>query len=126
MTDSFEPPPPSPQPPEQRRFRTPPWFSAPPGTLPGIVPLEQVLARTERVAICLTRIAAYPTGFSFEIATLSDQEHEDLNPMLFDQHRLQRGPASGTEIPPELMRFGVQFSDGTKVTNTGGRPFGRR
>jgi hypothetical protein len=24
------------------------------------------------------------------------------------------------EIPPELLRFGVQFSDGSKATNTGG------
>jgi hypothetical protein len=86
------------------------------------VPLEYVLAKTEKAAVCLTRIAAYPTGFSFDIATLTDPEHDDLDPLLFDQPRRRR---TGVEIPPELLRFGLQFSDGSKVTNLGGPSFGR-
>jgi hypothetical protein len=36
-----------------------------------VVALERVLVRTDKVAICLTRLAAYPTGFEFDIVTMS-------------------------------------------------------
>jgi hypothetical protein len=121
VSDFFEPPPTPPDRPQPTRYRTPPWFGAPAGTLPGVVALELVLARTDTVAVCVSRIAAYPTGFSFEIVTLTDQRREDLDPLLFEHPRLQRMRSPG-EIPPELMRFGVRFADGTKVTNTGGMP----
>ena len=44
---------------------------APRGTLPGIVALKRVLARTDKVAVCVTRLAAYPTGFEFDVVTMS-------------------------------------------------------
>ena len=34
------------------------------------------------------------------------------------RHRVPRGGSE--EIPPELLRFGVQFCDGSKDANTGG------
>jgi hypothetical protein len=116
VSDFFEPPPKPPAP--EPRYRTPPWLGAPRGTLPGIVALERILARTDKVAVCVTRLAAYPTGFEFDIVTMSDDDQDDLDPLLFHHHHMHRG---GTEeIPPELLRFGVQFSDGSKATNTGG------
>jgi hypothetical protein len=97
----------------------PPWFGAPHGTLPGVVALERVLARTNRVAVCLTRLAAYPTGFELDIETMSAADQDDLDPLMFrHHHRIRRGMTD--EIPPELLRFGVQFSDGSKATNTDG------
>jgi hypothetical protein len=54
MSDFFQPPPPPPPPPEERiRHRPPEWAGPPQGTLPGVVPLELVLARSE-VAITVT------------------------------------------------------------------------
>jgi hypothetical protein len=100
------------------RYRMPPWFGAPSGTLPGVVALERVLACTDKVAVCVTRLAAYPTGFEFDIVTMSADEQDDLDPLLFDRHHVRRGGTD--EIPPELLRFGVQFPDGSKATNTGG------
>ena len=97
-----------------------PWFGPPRGTLPAVVPLERVLARTDKVAVCLSRLAAYPTGFEFDVVTLSAEEDHQLDPLLFPvQHRFHRG--SGDErIPREMLRIGVQFADGSKATNTGG------
>jgi hypothetical protein len=118
VNDFFERPP-AQTTPEPQRYRMPPWFGAPRGTLPGVVALECVLVRTDKVAICLTRLAAYPTGFEFDIVTMSADDQDDLDPLMFHhQHRMRRGASE--EIPPELLRFGVQFSDGSKATNTGG------
>ena len=119
LSDFFEPPPPSPEP--EPDVRPPPWFGAPRGTLPGVVALELVLAHSEKAAVCITRLAAYPTGFEFDVLAITapEQTELDLDPMLFGPyHHRPRRP--GGELPPELLRIGVQFADGAKATNTGG------
>jgi hypothetical protein len=83
------------------------------------VAVERVLAQTAKVAVCVTRLAAYPTGFEFDVVTMAADEYEDLDPMMFHHPRLRHGAAE--DIPPEMLRFGVQFSDGSKATNTGVR-----
>ena len=97
----------------------PPWLGAPQGTLPGVVAVELVLARTPQVAVCLGRVAAYPTGFLFDIVTMSADDQDGLDPLMFHHHhRLHRGASD--EIPPELLRFGVELADGSRATSTSG------
>jgi hypothetical protein len=96
----------------------PPWFGAPHGTLPGVVAVERILAQTGDVAVGVTRLAAYPSGFEVDVITMSADDQHDLDPWMFGHHRMQRGATE--EVPPELLRFGVLFSDGSKATNTGG------
>jgi hypothetical protein len=115
----FEPLVPLPGEPEENR-RTPPWFGAPRGMLPGVVALECVLARTDRAAVCVTRMGAYPSGFEIDLMTLSPTASDDLDPLLFGPPR-RRG-ATHEGLAPEMLRFGVQFADGDKATNVGGYP----
>jgi hypothetical protein len=75
VNDFFKPPP-TQTTPEPQRYRMPPWFGAPRGTLPGVVALERVVVHTDKVAICLTRLAAYPTGFE----VIFSDEHLPLPP----------------------------------------------
>lgn len=104
--------------PKPQRFRVPPWCEAPRGTLPGVVALERLLARTDDVAVCVTRLAAYPTGFEFDLVTMTAEDRYDLDSLQFHHHSgLHRGATEA--IPPELLRFGVQFADGSKATNIG-------
>jgi hypothetical protein len=118
VSDFFEPPPKLDFH-EPRRYRVPPWLAAPGGTLPGVVALERILARSDRVAVCVTRLAAYPTGFELDVVTMSADDEDGLDPLMFDhQHPMHHGASD--EIPPELLRFGVQFSDGSRATSTGG------
>jgi hypothetical protein len=119
LSEFFEPPP-SPTGPEPPRYRMPPWLGPPRGTLPAVVPLELVLARTDSVAVCVTRLAAFPTGFELDVVTMSASEDPELDPLLFlAPHHVHRG--AGTEcVPPEMLRVGVQFADGSKATNTRG------
>jgi hypothetical protein len=116
VSDFFQAPPRPRTPP---RYRTPAWIAAPRGTLPGIVPIERVLARTDRVAVCVTRIAAYPTGFELDLLAMITPDEDDFDPMLFHRHAFLRS-GGVDEIPPEILRFGVQFADGSRATNTGG------
>jgi hypothetical protein len=122
VSEFFEPPPPQPEP-ERPRHRTPPWVSAPSGTLPGVVALELVLARTDQVAVCVTRVNAYPAGFELDLVTMANGERHDLDPLLFERphRRLAAAAAAAGGIPPEKLRFGVEFADGTKATNIAGR-----
>jgi hypothetical protein len=96
----------------------PPWLGPPHGTLPGVVASERILARTDKVAVCVTRLAAYPTGFELDVVTMSSDDEDGLASLMFDHHHPMHRWATD-EIPPELLRFGVQFSDGSKATSTG-------
>ena len=85
---------------------------APPcGTLPGVVALELVLAQNDKAAVYVTRLAAHPTGFEFDVVTMTADDQDDLDPRMFHHYRHMRRGATD-EIPPELLRFGVEFSDG--------------
>ncbi len=122
VSDFFQAPP---RPRTRPRYRTAAWIAAPRGTLPGIVPIERVLARTDRVAVCVTRIAAYPTGFELDLLAMITPDEDDFDHMLFHRNALL-GSGAVDEIPPEILRFGVQFADGSRATNTGGFQRGQR
>ena len=62
----FEPPlPPEPVTPEQ--FEVPEWCGPPQGVLGGVVPLELLLARSEKTAVVIESATVYPTGLEFVI-----------------------------------------------------------
>jgi len=95
-------------------------MGAPDGTLPGAVALELVLARNDRAAVCLTRLGAYPTGFALDLLVFATDD--ELDPYLFGPRQRGLPSTSPGEIPPEMLRFGVQFADGSKATNIARRP----
>lgn len=117
----FEQPKPPPPPPPRERHRTPPWLAAPSDILPGVVPLELVLARTPKVAVCVSRLGAYPSGFELDLITIAADDTDELDPLFFEGHRFRGGRRAG-EIANEMLRFGVEFADGTKATNTAEQP----
>lgn len=83
--------------------------------MPGVVAIEHVLARTDTAAVCLTHLAAYPTGFDVEIVAMAADQRM-LDPLTIGGFaRLGRGA-----LPDTMLRIGVQLADGTKATNTGG------
>lgn len=118
MNEFFEPrlPPPAEA---EERYRRAPWLAAPRGALPGVVALERVLARTDRAAVCVTRVGAFPTGFELDLVTLTPVDRADLDPLLFGPHHHRRMGRS-EDVPPDMLRFGLQFADGGKATNVGG------
>jgi hypothetical protein len=120
MSDFFEFPEPDPEPQETHPRAPPPWMSAPRGVVAGSVPLDFVLARNERAAVAITHLAAYPVGFKFELLVLAaDEDEHELDPMIMGPMRRPGRPLGDAQR--DMLRFGIQFADGTKVTNLADR-----
>ena len=97
------------------RYRMPPWFGPPEGELAGVVPVELLLARTDEVAVGLSGVRAFSTGFAFGIVTLGAPGlDEQLDPFEF-------GPPHGRRDGGGL-RYGVEFADGRRATSVGWEP----
>jgi hypothetical protein len=98
-----------------RPVSPPAWIGPPHNVLPGIAPVQLLIARTDQTVVAIAGIQAYPAGFSFTLClrlrNLSAREEEQF-PYLLD-----RVPFGGDPLPDEFLRFGVQFADGRKATN---------
>ena len=95
----------------------PEWVGPPDNVIPGALPLELHLAASKTAVVALRGRAAYPTGFEFDlVARLRAQTlQEEPSTSQF----LVVSPEEITEgkLPPRFLRFGLEFSDGRKVTN---------
>jgi hypothetical protein len=64
----------------------PAWLGPPHNVLPGVAPMELILARTDQTVAGIASIQAYPTGFDFTLSlrlrTVSVREDQQL-PHLF-------------------------------------------
>ena len=112
----FEPPARPPEGVSRAMVVSPPaWLGPPHNVLPGIAPVELVIARTDETVVALAGIQAYPAGFGFTLClrlrNVSAREEQQF-PYLLD-----RAPLGGDPLPDEFLRFGVQFADGRKATN---------
>jgi hypothetical protein len=107
-----------PEPPETEvEYRRPAWIEPPSDVVPGVVPVELILARTPQRAIGLTGIRAYPTGFSctLHLRLREDIPEEQSNFGAFNMFGDGVDPAG--EFADYYLRFGVGFADGRKATN---------
>jgi hypothetical protein len=98
-------------------YRRPAWVEPPADVVPGIVPVELILARTPQRAIGLTGIRAYPTGFgcTLHLRLREDIPGEQSNFGAFNMFGDGVDPAG--EFADFYLRFGVGFADGGKATN---------
>lgn len=117
--DFFEsiPQPPTPEPPKRPPRR--PWMR-PEAMIPGSVPAEALLVRTETVAVAVGSLRAYPNGFEFTVHVRQRREDADFLYGLsdpFGRHSRMRG---GTE-PEQAIRLGILYANGRRAA-TGGHP----
>jgi hypothetical protein len=117
----FEPPPPPPPEPEPEvhDWDVPEWMGPPSNWLGAPVALQVVLHRSDQLAIAVTGIVAFRTGFMFSVLTKATAVLEEMEPHWMWRHRR---PREG--LPDDLLRFGVQFADGRKATNLTSRLHG--
>ena len=102
-------PQPEPAPPE-----APPWTGPPHGVLPGVAALELLLASNKRAAVYIGRCSVYVTGLELEVRVLV--RGDDLDPSL---NGVYHRPGGGSTYE-QMLRFGIELSDGRKATNVGG------
>jgi hypothetical protein len=115
MKGSSSQPPELPEP--EVEYRRPAWVEPPADVVPGIVPVELILARTPQRAIGLTGIRAYPTGFSCtrhpRLREVIPGEQSNFG--AFNMFGNAVDPAG--EFADYYLRFGVGCADGRKATN---------
>jgi hypothetical protein len=108
---------PQPTPPEPVRRRRPVWMR-PDAVIPGLVPAELVLVRTEQAAVAIGGVHAYPNGFEFTVHARLRRE-EEPGPRaggLFGR------PGRGMRTADEGLRLGVMYADGRRAAAPGGHP----
>jgi hypothetical protein len=89
-------------------YRIPAWLRPPEATVPGIVPVELLLARTDTDAVLVTHLRAYPTGLEF---VLTARPHPDqLQQRLHDPDRPHR-------LMFRDLWLELRFADGQVVSN---------
>lgn len=119
MSAFFEAPPPQPRtvPAEPR---LPAWFQAPRGQLPCAIPLGEIIARNDKAVIGVAGGLAYTTGFelSFYVFT-SEAMPVDSG---FERGPFDRIGLDFGELPPEFLRLGLEYADGSKSMNSKPRP----
>jgi hypothetical protein len=89
--------------------------------IPGSIPAAVLLIRTERAAVAVGSVRAYPNGFEFTVHSRLRHEGEARwRPDPFEGD----GPGAGAE-PDGALRLGVLFADGRRAATTGGHPVPR-
>ena len=102
---------------DEEDFDEPEWAGPPRGWLGGVVPLELLVARSERAAVVATNLTAYPTGFEFRLRVLTRRTEPAFDDAFGPGWRSRR--RAGPGLPPELLRYGVEFADGGKAVSVG-------
>jgi hypothetical protein len=89
--------------------------------LGGVVPIEAVLAQSETGAIAVRGIVAYPDGFELQVVLWARPPSHGARRQrrgMWGAIAVDRSDLDGRDpLPPDFVRFGIQFPDGTSVTN---------
>lgn len=109
MSEFFESDPPRPR----ERSKPPTWSGPTPGVVPGVAVIEKVLAQTDEVGISVASALVYPNGLEFEVVVVAEDEWTSLDPFFSRPDEDEEGT-----IPPNLLRFGVEYADGRRAMNT--------
>ena len=83
------------------------------------IPINILLARSAKAAVKVQHITAFPNGFEFQVVAHCRIEGELWDPMHGLAGFRGRPGMSGGETDDEILRFGIQFSDGSKATSLG-------
>lgn len=90
------------------------WEAPPPTVLPAVVPVERIVAKGETAVVCLANLWAYPNGFEVDLWAIAKEGEALFDPMQFEiglKEEQEKG------VPPEKLRVGFEFADGSAVTN---------
>jgi hypothetical protein len=111
--DDLRPPPPPEELPEEE---VPEWSSAPEGWIGSVVAVAELIGRSDEAAVCLSRVVAYPIGFEVTLDVFTRSRSWGY---AFDRDAWAWQSGEATRPPPELLRYGIEFSDGRKASNVG-------
>ncbi len=101
----------------------PVWLAPPEAVMPGVVPVELILGRSESTVVALTGMRAFPSGVQMNLAVhvRGKVARLDLNGEVFDgpyRHDVDAQWQAGR------LKWGFELSDGSRVTNVDPWPQG--
>ncbi|WP_029136753.1 hypothetical protein [Nakamurella lactea] len=99
----------------------PVWLNPPEDVLPGVVPLELVLGRSDSTVVMLSEIRAFSQGLQmqFAVRVRGRLVPHDLHSEVF-RHPGRRGTVPRRN--PGGLQWGFEFADGRRVTNVDAWP----
>jgi hypothetical protein len=107
----FEPPAPEPEPTPPAPYGPPIWTGPSELLLGTWIPAQQLLAKTDDVAVVLRGLCAWPNGFELDIRFVGRPPHTpQMHQAFFARFHAGRGP-----------RFGFEFSDGRRAGSSTAR-----
>jgi hypothetical protein len=100
----------------QEERKRPRWFGPPEDELGVVLAQGIVLARSERAVVALSHVVVYSTGAAFDfLAVARGLARSDANRIFHEQHMFEE-----EDLPDSLLRIGLEFADGGRVSNLGG------
>ena len=101
-----------------------PWARARDAVIGKTVALNLVIGQSDK-ALWIPAVTAFPDGFEFRVELRGRLDEEEFGHPFFFAHRPRRRHRTPEEgLDPDLLRLGIQFSDGRKATNIESRmPF---
>jgi hypothetical protein len=96
-------------------LRPRPSWERPSEVIPGSVPAELLLIRTEQVAVAVASVRAYPNGFEFTVLSrlrTADGTGPSLGGPLERHGRFASAPG-------DALRLGIMYADGRRAATTG-------
>lgn len=110
-------PPAPPKPPPHQRWVPPKWMR-PDNYVGRPLPMQRMLARSSQAAILMRHLVVYPTGFEVRVECFILQPPADLEDLMGFEglpYYTKKSP-DRSRLPEGLFRFGIRFSDSSKVT----------
>ena len=109
-----------PAPPPEPPHRLPrPFWQRSEVVIPGSVPADLVLVRTDQAAVAVGSVRAYPNGFQFTVYTRLRTEDETRGPFMGDPFERHRPGRAGSD---DVLRLGILYADGRRAATTSGPP----
>jgi hypothetical protein len=90
--------------------------------LAGVLPVEQIIGRSDQAAVAVRRLNVLPGRFDLEVVVWIRRPHPPprrvgQREILMSLNRWWATRAEDGSLPAELVRFGIQFPDGGRATN---------
>lgn len=116
---SFFPEVPEPElPDEPEEWVAPEWLQPSADEYPAEAPLGLTLFASDRIAITMPRVAVYSTGARFKVQWHVRRRNESHA----EWDQAQRTIHMHHGMSPGMLRFGIEFADGRRVTTVDAQP----
>jgi hypothetical protein len=80
------------------------------------VALNLVLGQSDKGVIWIPSVTAYPDVFEFQVEIRYQLDADGFPDLFGVHHSRRRGRSADGELDPEVLRLGIQLSDGRKAT----------